>query len=259
MERLTNKQLILELAKRTNTDPRQIVKELTDLQAQAQHDFENVLFGDVKADPEKDTKVEQEISSAILDFMHDSTPQNKKKAYAALRYLDKFKNIFPDDLMPDTKEVYRGTAISIDQFVEYYTQGKLELNTTMGRHRFEGRFTYRPRSNIQSWTTDYNIATSFGNTTDNIRVTLFAKVNNSFILNSSINRYFSRYTGTNEDEIIRLSKRPIQCKMQIVDVRITRKVVDALYHSTNPEQVREIIASKVESERKYPGFDKWVE
>ena len=96
-----------------------------DAKKQAEEDFEKVLFGDLKKDSEKDTAFEYKIFMSVYNFIRDANNITKEKALKSLMYLDKFKEIFPDDLIPKSRTVYRGTNISIDALMSLFDNAKI--------------------------------------------------------------------------------------------------------------------------------------
>ena len=182
-----------------------------DAKAQAKKDFEDVLFGELKDDPERDTNIEGEIFDTIYDFIEDPTKNNKEQALRSLTYLSKFKDIFPDDLVPDTKEVYRGTIMRPRTIIKNFLSTKY-VNRDSNNY-FEFPYVYEAKSPIQSWSTKYSTSSGFSKITPlEIPVVIIAKVDDSFIMNSNVTNLISDLLHSSiEDEIIRISNSPLNC------------------------------------------------
>ena len=188
--------------------------------AKAKSDFEKVLFGDLKNDPEKDTDIEYKIYMAISNFIKFPDQEAKGNALKALKYLKHFKDIFPDDLVPDSRTVYRGTSITMNMFVKNINSIKINKESEVLEFTFD--YYYKAKAPIQSWTTISAIGGTFrGKESEetmhvNIPVVLVAEADDSFILNSKLtNRISKQYHNYSEHEIIRISKNPIKCKILI--------------------------------------------
>ena len=186
--------------------------------AAARRNFEHILFGDLKG-TEKDTKVESEIYMAIYDFIDDPNDEAKAEALGALTYLDKFKDLFPGDLRPQANMAHRGTNISYKKFKSSYKDFKYDKHGMIDVGTY-----YTPRSAIQSWTTNIDIARKFANTpefgyhgdSESIPVIVSVDVDDTFILNSTITNLISNSIHhQNEYEIIRISKKPIPCTLSM--------------------------------------------
>ena len=188
-------------------------------------DFEKVFFGNLKRNPEKDTKVEKNVYQIIRTFIKSSEPLVKDRAYKMLKNLSTLKNAYPDDLIPKAKYVYRGTRSKNDRIIKIIHQPnlmekivKIEDHPSEGYHSFFIKFNdiYTPKSPIQSWTTDINVGLKF------MRyklegILLKAKVDDDFILTAEItNLITSDITEKDispESEIIRISQKPIEVEI----------------------------------------------
>lgn len=179
-------------------------------------DIEFVLFGDVKKHSEKDTEVEKKLFEAVSDFLWESTPRNKEKAYQALKQLSALKKYFPHDLVPKAKTVYRGTKV--DGKV-YKLIHKFPLKR--GEEWYKIPYTYKPKSKIQSWTTNKSVAERFSinfHKTKSLSAILSTTVDDSFIMNSGLMNIISgSITGfhNQENEIIRINAKPIKVMIHI--------------------------------------------
>ena len=187
-----------------------------DAKKQALKDFEKVLFGTVKGKKEKDTARETKLFRNIVNFISVPNNENKKDAHKALQYLKKFKEIFPNDLNPDAKTVYRGTNITLDQFEKIFSNKKFKKGETL-----YSDFTYKPKSNIQSWSTVHTVAKNFAKRFGRYNNYIFpailaADVNDYFIMNSRMSNIIAKSTGVgNENEVIRISKSPLKCNLSV--------------------------------------------
>ena len=200
-----------------------------DTKARAEKDFEKVLFGDLKKSTEKDTKVEKSIFQKLKRFITNPSPDNKEAAHKALQYLKKFKEIFPGDLKSQHEIAYRGTVMNAEEFKEKFSK---IINKKMYKNGkiIKIPFTYRAKSEIQSWTTNESVAKKFSEKMpyikkrasqmrSNIPLIVTTKIDDTFLFNPTLtNRVTEKYT---EYEVIRLSKRPKRCTL-IIDTRDPR-------------------------------------
>lgn len=167
--------------------------------------FGKILFGDWWNFPEEDTEDEEYIFGMVKDYVNNSDrlPENLIKA---LRYMVKHRDAFPEFLKPQAKEVYRGLFLPHD----------------VAEHYKDKQVPYTPQREIESWTTDYQMAVNFANndfgsvigahdTSSRVPVVIAAKVDDSFIFNTTLTNSLSQFHhSTNEDEIIRVGSQPIQ-------------------------------------------------
>ena len=186
-----------------------------DTKAVADRDFEKVLFGDLKAANEPDTEKENNIFKAVRYFIKNANRINKSEAYDALKYLEQFKDVFPDDIVPKADTVYRGTGINIDQlkplFKKYKSRNIIPFDHS-GYVRMAENFSYRPKSYIQSWTTSFKVAEDFADDSSGFPVIYMTDVDDSFILNSELTNKIAQYMNIHkESELIRITSKPIEC------------------------------------------------
>lgn len=178
-------------------------------------DIEQVLFGNLKKNKEKDTDVENDLLQKIRSFVWSHHPTNKANAFKVLNRLKTIKKYYPDDLIPKAKTVYRGTYVSKITYELVYKK-----SLTSRKEWISLQYTYQPKSKIQSWTTNRDIAESFVRISkmdwDEYSAILQAKVDNSFIMNSKLMNLISQdVLGEKEDEIIRINAKPINVIIQV--------------------------------------------
>ena len=188
---------------------------LESIEDRAYKDFQKFLFGDIKSANEKDTKLEKEIYDIIKDYMFNNTKERNAAAKDVLDYLHQYRNVFPDDLIPDSDTVYRGTNVT-DEFYHFMARehqleddersGKVDFNNI---NWYKTDYVYKPKSFIQSWTTKFRVAEQFSGDHTN-SVILEAKVDDDFILSTALSNLISKDAGQGEEhEIIRISGNPI--------------------------------------------------
>jgi hypothetical protein len=191
-----------------------------------QDDIENVMFGDLKGNQERDTPTEEELFVAIKRFISSATPRSKGVAVNSLNDLQHLKSQYPDDLIPDAKVVYRGTQLKQSEYESLL--GKIDPKNSP--EWIEIPFQYMPKSNIQSWTTSKTIAIEFAVTGDSTPLILQkgppendwsdsypfpaviqVNVDDSFILSTKLTgKIAQKHIGKDEKEIVRIKQTAIQ-------------------------------------------------
>jgi hypothetical protein len=191
-------------------------------------DIEKIMFGNLKREPEGDTEVEYDLYTDIENFIKKSTPANKAKASDSLNSLKGLKSDYPQDLMPNAKVAYRGTQFTQDDYAALIDKIDFD-NFDKVPNWIKMPFTYKPRSQIQSWTTSKTIAIMFAckgtdyefNPGEPPRSQWWSRtpypaviqvaVDESFILSTKLSsKIASELHGVNEKEIIRIDPSPLQ-------------------------------------------------
>lgn len=179
-------------------------------------DFGQVLFGEFKKfykrEMETDTEYEKKVFRELLNFARGDYEEGKmNNAFVkAIKSLQKCTKDYPNILQPPPKKLYRGTAINIDEFIKKYVDTKKYKNNQVTN------YTYEPRSEVQSWTTNRYTAESFLNTWhDPDKGTLgcileVSKPDKTFLFNPE----FMNLLYSHEDEVIRCGKK-IKCKLEL--------------------------------------------
>lgn len=182
------------------------------------------MFGDFKDALEPDTDVEDEVFGALEKFIRDATPGNKAKASKLIAKLKAVKKHYPNDLDPVADVAYRGTQLrkqTYREIAKQYANGKNKWVTI--------DYDYKPRSEIQSWTTNRRIAQDFALHANNnpgdtnydhynypCPAIIQTSVNDDFIMNSKLTNMIAiKQHGLPEHEIIRISNNPAKAKLLI--------------------------------------------
>ena len=158
------------------------------------------------------------------------------------------KNVFPNDLKPNSNIIYRGGIVSNEEM----SKKILDIVNTRNQEIIEIPYTYKSKSNIQSWTSDIDVGWLFANKSNyskhykkrnhnkDIPVVIAANLDNTFILSSKLTNLICKHFNANlESEIIRISDDPIKCKIYIDPSHIS------LYqHVKNPSEKMKLNAVK---------------
>ena len=201
--------------------------------------FGQQLFGDELGGTEKNTGTENSYIRDINDFTdnqygEETTPELIKD----LKNLKGCVKQYPEVLIPEKTSVYRGTLIPLS----YFIKNKVKINTLESIP-----YLYKANSKIQSWTPDFDVASTFGNQdsinefskdfniqnyqTPEARQNLLsqilkANIKLAFVLNYTTNpseflfkaKYFRMLSkNTHEDEILRIDNKPIQVSAKFND------------------------------------------
>jgi hypothetical protein len=197
----------------------------------ARDDIEDVMFGNLKKNRERDTDIEHQLFLDIKNFIASATPSSKGTAVSSLSDLRHLKSQYPDDLTPNANVVFRGTQFK--QSVYDSLLEKIDLNKSLKWITLP--FNYAPRSNIQSWTTSKKMAGKFACqgqahdvddhhapmskywiSSEPFPAIIEARVDESFILSTKLtSKIAMAMHGHNEREIIRIDQSPIQAKALI--------------------------------------------
>jgi hypothetical protein len=192
-------------------------------------DFEKVAFGDLRQSDEEDTEWENQVYMALRRFINSSTPVNKSTAERILQDVHALKNKYPNELVPDASVAYRGTQLSLDEYMDIIDIiGIDKINAKPDDYVFDiGERMYTPQSPIQSWTTNSRFAFSFAasggieegpgwNQHFPFPAVMQANVDPTFIMSTDITNLVAVQShGVGEDEIIRTASSPIKCQYRI--------------------------------------------
>lgn len=193
-------------------------------------DMETVAFGDMKHNDEADTEWEQAVFQALYDFVGDANPSNKVAADQILKDVHAIKSQYPADLLPEANTAYRGTQLPKERYASILASVDWAKVNSMGDYDAYkvSEFSYSPRSPIQSWTTNEEVAFHFAATgqahTDDRWSTFFpfpavlvVDVDHTFIMSTAITNHIASMNDiAPEWEIIRTSAQPIQCKLYVL-------------------------------------------
>ena len=201
--------------------------------------FGNELFADELGGKERNTGIENKYVDDIKDFT-----DNKYGEATESDFLKVVKNLkdcmqqYPEVLIPEKTKVYRGLTIPITYFVNNKTPIDLKKSFP---------YVYKARSKVQSWTSEFDIASTFGNhdelndfskdlnvndyETPEARKELLKKVvdanlriafviehasnTDEFIFKSKYFRVLSK--AYHEDELLRVDNRPINVMIKFND------------------------------------------
>jgi len=210
--------------------------------------FGHELFADELGGKERNTGIENKYIDDIQDFT-----DNKYGEATEPDFLNAMKNLkgcmqqYPDVLIPEKTNVYRGLTIPIS----YFINNKVSIDI---QKPFP--YIYKARNKVQSWSSDFDSASLFG---DQDKLNEFAKDldlnsyqtpearkellkmvidadlrlafvlqytsnSNEFIFKSKYFRILSK--AYHEDELIRVSNKPIKVMAKFndhVDVFLTYK------------------------------------
>jgi len=211
------------------------------------------LFGDELGGKEKNTGIENKYLDDIRDFTDNKYGQEIDPDFVkAIKTLKSCAQQYPEILIPDKTKVYRGLTIPIKTFVEKKTF--IDLNKPFP-------YTYTAKSKIQSWSTNFDAASIFGNhdmlneyaatlniadyQTPEARKKLLGDVidnnlraafvleyqtnSSEFIFKANYFRILSR--AYHEDEVIRLTNKPINVLAKFndhTDVFLTYKSIQLI-------------------------------
>ena len=198
--------------------------------------FGDILFGDELAPgKEKNTSVENNYVNYIKQFTTTDYGQDiKPNIVKALTTLKGCVQQYPEVLIPDKTKVYRGITIPAEYFIKNKIPIKIDAPFP---------YIYKARNSIQSWSENFDIASTFGNheilnevadNIDYIGIDDFSTIENqrkllqfvigqdlrmAFVLEYVTNpkeflfktKYFNKLSaGKHEDEIIRIDNKPIK-------------------------------------------------
>lgn len=194
--------------------------------------FGKELFGQELGGKERNTGVENHYSDEIKDFTDNKYGEETTPEFInAMKTLKGCMKQYPEILIPEKTNVYRGEMIPIKHFIDH----KQPINLTKAVP-----YTYKAPNKIQSWSNSFDIASTFGN--HDILNEIAAKINLAdyntpearrrllsdmihedlrlpFVLQYTSNpqefifksKYFRMLSAAHhEDELIRIDNKPIQ-------------------------------------------------
>jgi hypothetical protein len=113
------------------------------------------LFATELGGTEKNTGIENQYVRDISDFTDNMYGEDVTPEFiSAMKNLKACMQQYPEVLIPEKTKVFRGITIPI----KYFIDKKQEINLTSANP-----YTYKASSKIQSWSTEFDIAATFGN------------------------------------------------------------------------------------------------
>jgi hypothetical protein len=189
------------------------------------------LFGHELGGHEKNTGLENSYIRDINDFTDNMYGEEiNPDLVKAFKTLKSCMKQYPEVLIPEKTKAYRGVTIP----VKYFIENKNPIDTVKPFN-----YVYKASSQIQSWSPDFDIASTFGNqdslnnfsesfnisnyqtkearqellqslVSEKIRLAVvleYVTNSNEFLFKSKYFRMLSR--NSHEDEIIRIDNKPI--------------------------------------------------
>ena len=214
--------------------------------------YGKILFGEIRKLKEPDTNYEEDQFNDLMNFLSASYGKGlNNDIIKTFKELLKLKKKFPKVLEPPKyKEVYRGFTTTsagggskykeILKLVEKSLEDPDKLDTykkiATGHHKDlyfvklpkNLKYTYKPHSEIQSWSTSSQIAAKFTNIiADTVHRPMINNISCIIAANPSRNEmlFNDRFVnlaltrGSTEDkgefEVIRISKKPVKCEVYV--------------------------------------------
>ena len=172
--------------------------------------FGQELFGEFRGKREKDTDLERSYIQLLRYFVGDNKKHPTLKK--ALLHLKDCMKEYPEVLKPDKNILFRGTKMKLDLLSKYV---KADFSLLKTRKSFAGKlycvfdksYVYKPRYEIQSWTTKPEYAEAFATGHDDpVIYELFANPK-EILFNTTFLNKVSKSEGLEEEyEIIRIGK-----------------------------------------------------
>lgn len=201
--------------------------------------FGKELFAQPLGGNEPNTTLEDDYLNIISDFTDASYGDSIKPEFlAAIKNLKGCMKSYPEVLVPETTKVYRGLTLPVSEFIN----SKHIIDT---KQLFD--YTYKTPYLIQSWSTSFDIASSFGNNevlneiADQLDLSNYNTPQNrqellklvtkegltiAFVLEYTSNsseflfksKYFKKISANeHEEEILRIGNKPIVVKAKFND------------------------------------------
>lgn len=203
------------------------------------NNFGYELFGNQLGGKETNTDLENSYIKTISDFT--DTKYGEQITPEFIKTVNKLKtciNQYPEVLIPEKTKVYRGLNIALSDIIKQ--NQIINLKNTIP-------YIYKSKYKIESWTTNYDIAATFGNhdklneiakdinfndykssekRQELLKQLLSSNLKIAFILSYDSNqeefmfksKYFKKLSMANhEDEIIRFSNKPIKVEAKFND------------------------------------------
>lgn len=116
--------------------------------------FGQELFGSQLGGSEKNTPLEDDYLEKIIDFTDGSYGYDIEPSFVkALQSLKGCVQQYPEILIPEKTNVYRGLTIPVKYFIKNRQQIELQK---------ENPYVYKAKNKIQSWSTNFDSASIFG-------------------------------------------------------------------------------------------------
>ena len=196
--------------------------------------YGQILFGDQRFQnsPETNTVTENEAYNRISDFIWDdfgpNIQSNTSKLFATLIRI-KENNRYKDVLMPDNYNyLYRGISFTLNNTESLNSAIKLFKSFKLTEKTVGGLFgdyvygcSYKPIHKIESWTTNKLLAKEYALSSINFLpdfgvVFRSTPTKKEMLFNTSFtNKLAMALHDKKEDEIIRVSSNPLNCKAKI--------------------------------------------
>jgi len=216
--------------------------------------FEKFIFGDNlnlpnRSNKEKNTIIEKKIFNTLSRYVDGRfiSKSIDKPSLNNLKKLYKCKDYFKKYLVPDNKTSYRGFSMDSKMLLKLVKSKSKKLVKSPYAPKY-GMYVYdtiyKSRVEIESWTSNKNIANMFtvreianplivnkvlniekinpiifdpkDNNKKELPVMIESKTNNSFFVNPKLSEKISDFEGINPEwEILRIGKEGIKCKMYI--------------------------------------------
>lgn len=178
------------------------------------------LFGELLNKSERDTKLESKIYLLLKQYIQES--EINDRFINLLKELRDSKVHFPDILKPDANVVYRGSVIDLHKEGIDLQDAKFEKRLKWNFYIINN-YNYKSQNKLQSYSTSFKIAHNFAYNSEatshnkNAVPCIYeVKVQDDFLFNTYITNLIAKKVGHNpEDEIIRLSNKPIKAKLYI--------------------------------------------
>lgn len=201
--------------------------------------FGNELFGNELGGKEKNTGIENSYADEISDFTDNKFGEEMTPDFLkAVNVLKGCMNQYPEVLVPEKTNVYRGLTLPVKYFIDKHQP----INLTGANP-----YVYKARSPIQSWSNTFDAASIFGNhdilnevakeidfkdfSTPMARQELLKMMVNedlriAFVLEYTTNpkefifksKYFRILSDAHhEDELLRIDNKPINVKAKFND------------------------------------------
>lgn len=117
--------------------------------------FGHELFGHELGGKEANTGIENSYVRDISDFTDNQYGEETSPSFiAAVIKLKGCMKQYPEVLIPESTKVYRGITIPVKYFID--KKQAIDLNNP-------NPYVYKARNKIQSWTDNFDIASTFGN------------------------------------------------------------------------------------------------
>lgn len=130
--------------------------------------FGKIFFGELKRENEKNTPIEDYFEYVMNIWVRHN---DLKFPSSFFNIFQKFRNVFPQDLIPESKVLYRGINMENIVMSEYGVDEKMRKNVMKifrdpSKFKIEGntavkKFRYTPKRELESWTISEEIALEF--------------------------------------------------------------------------------------------------